>query len=100
MKCLHFIYGSFYLLIDAEKCSQLDLFMIIYGIVRDLQYLHDDSPKRIVHRDLNPQNFLLDTEFKPKISDFEHGKNFVNYQGRIQRGAGGLGPPTVGTPWK
>ena len=74
--------------------------MIIYGIVRDLKYLHDDSPKRIVHRDLNPQNFLLDTEFKPKISDFEHGKNFVNYQGRIQRGAGGLGPPTVGTPWK
>ena len=44
VKCLHFIYGSLYLLTDAEKHGQLDLFMIIYGIARGLQYLPEDSP--------------------------------------------------------
>ncbi|KAL6864849.1 hypothetical protein ACP4OV_016000 [Aristida adscensionis] len=67
------------ILFDSERHKELDWgkrFKIINGIARGLQYLHEDSQLKIVHRDLKASNILLDTDYAPKISDFGLAKIF------------------------
>lgn len=64
---------------DTDKNRNLDWgkrFKIINGIARGLQYLHEDSQLKIVHRDLKASNILLDFDYSPKISDFGLAKIF------------------------
>ncbi|KAF3339557.1 putative inactive leucine-rich repeat receptor-like protein kinase [Carex littledalei] len=44
--------------------------IIMKGIARGLQFLHEFSPKKYVHGDLRPNNILLGPNFEPYISDF------------------------------
>ncbi|XP_071683123.1 cysteine-rich receptor-like protein kinase 6 [Lolium perenne] len=67
------------ILFDIEKRQQLDWGKrqgIIRGIARGLQYLHEDSQLKVVHRDLKASNVLLDADMNPKISDFGLAKLF------------------------
>lgn len=62
-----------YFLFDKEKSASLDWptrFRIVTGITRGLQYLHEEAPLRIIHRDIKASNILLDEHLNPKISDF------------------------------
>ncbi|OEL25062.1 Cysteine-rich receptor-like protein kinase 10 [Dichanthelium oligosanthes] len=70
---------------DPEQKTQLDWrkrFNIIEGVARGLQYLHEDSQKKIVHRDMKASNVLLDTDMNPKIGDFGLAKLFGQDQTR------------------
>jgi len=65
--------------VDPEKQRELDWrirYKIIEGTARGMQYLHEDSRLRIIHRDLKASNILLDRDMNPKISDFGMARIF------------------------
>lgn len=67
------------ILFDNSKKSCLDWrtrSKIIIGVARGLLYLHEDSPLKVIHRDLKSSNILLDEDMNPKISDFGLAKLF------------------------
>ncbi|KAL4385377.1 hypothetical protein GQ457_15G029380 [Hibiscus cannabinus] len=61
----HIVYGTKELFLNWGT-----RFRIILGVARGLQYLHEDSHLRIVHRDIKASNILLDDKFRPRIGDF------------------------------
>ncbi|XP_021858051.2 cysteine-rich receptor-like protein kinase 15 [Spinacia oleracea] len=66
-------------LFDRRNQASIDWptrFKIIAGIARGLLYLHEDSPLKVIHRDLKSSNILLDEDMNPKISDFGLAKLF------------------------
>ncbi|XP_014498993.2 cold-responsive protein kinase 1-like [Vigna radiata var. radiata] len=67
-------------------------FQIILGVARGLQYLHEDSQQRIVHRDIKASNILLDDKFQPRIGDFGLARFFPEDQAYLStQFAGTLG---------
>lgn len=60
-------------LFDKSKSVSLDWskrLEIIVGVAKGLLYLHEESPVKIIHRDIKASNILLDDQLNPRISDF------------------------------
>ncbi|KAF7808661.1 putative receptor-like protein kinase [Senna tora] len=55
---------------EKKQLDWTERFGIINDIAKGLHYLHFDNRDRIVHRDIKPNNILLDQELKAKIADF------------------------------
>ncbi|GJN35454.1 hypothetical protein PR202_gb24234 [Eleusine coracana subsp. coracana] len=43
---------------------------IALGVGSALLYLHEDTERRVVHRDVKPSNVMLDADFTAKLGDF------------------------------
>ncbi|CAN4112562.1 unnamed protein product [Withania somnifera] len=45
-------------------------FRIAVGIAEALNYLHNECPRPVIHRDIKSSNILLSDDFEPQLSDF------------------------------
>lgn len=68
--------------------------IMLIGIARGLKYLHQ---RRVIHRDLKPDNILVDSNYYPHITDFGLSQYFEDYEPCISQSAG-CGTPTYMAP--
>ncbi|KAG7647121.1 putative protein kinase RLK-Pelle-RLCK-VI family [Arabidopsis thaliana] len=45
-------------------------YKVAVGIAEALDYLHNDAPQPVIHRDVKSSNILLSDDFEPQLSDF------------------------------
>ncbi|GLJ33745.1 hypothetical protein SUGI_0678320 [Cryptomeria japonica] len=73
----------------AKQLSWKMRFEIILGTAHGLAYLNEESPFRILHRDIKAANILLDNDFHAKIADFGLARLFPEDQTHLTTRVGG-----------
>ncbi|KAJ4831239.1 hypothetical protein Tsubulata_029020, partial [Turnera subulata] len=63
-------HGSLAENLTTETLDWQKRFEIAVGTARGLAYLHEECLEWVLHCDVKPQNILLDSQYKPKVSDF------------------------------
>jgi serine/threonine protein kinase len=46
-----------------------DRYKIAVGICKALVYLHDGSPRPVIHMNVKPSNFFLSHDFQPQVKN-------------------------------
>uniref|UniRef100_A0A0D9WAH9 Receptor-like serine/threonine-protein kinase n=1 Tax=Leersia perrieri TaxID=77586 RepID=A0A0D9WAH9_9ORYZ len=92
---------------DGDVLAWRWRYKIAVGVAKALAYLHHECLEWIVHRDVKPENILLDTDFEPKVTDFGLVKLLARdatatgtHLSRVQGTRGYIAPEcwTVGRP--
>ncbi|KAK7307267.1 hypothetical protein VNO77_40174 [Canavalia gladiata] len=64
-------YGSLSSLLFGSECLEWNTrFKVAIGVAEGLLYLHQECPRRIIHRDIKASNILLNENYEAEISDF------------------------------
>lgn len=78
----YYINGSLKIILDKEKSSIADenwspikKYICLLGIADAMRYLHK---KGVIHRDLKPQNILIDKDYYLHVCDFGLSRCFAN----------------------
>lgn len=61
---------------------------ILTGLASALLYLHEESGQHVIHRDVKPNNVLLDAEFNAHLSDFGLARLLETENSVLTRAAG------------
>lgn len=64
-------YGDLSVFLKKNRLNEKEVKFFLYQIVSGLKYLHSHN---IFHRDLKPQNILVDKDYNLKITDFTFAK--------------------------
>jgi serine/threonine protein kinase/serine phosphatase RsbU (regulator of sigma subunit) len=71
----------------ARPLTEVQATTLISGVSEGLAYLHRNN---ILHRDVKPENILMDTSGKPKLIDFGFAESFDISKIKAQENAGTL----------
>lgn len=72
-------YGSLSSLLFGSECLEWKTrYKVVIGVADGLHYLHQDCPRRIIHRDIKASNILLNDNYEAEISDFGLAKWLPN----------------------
>jgi serine/threonine protein kinase len=64
---------------DGDRWSEADARTLLDALLETLIYLHGLSP-RVIHRDIKPQNIILDGDGSPYLVDFGAVRDLVAHQ--------------------
>ncbi len=63
------LFFSFHSCAGEEVLEWEDRYKIAVGICKALMYLHDGSPRPVIHMNVKPSNFFLSHDFQPQVKN-------------------------------
>ncbi len=92
---MEYVEGRTFLdMIEKEKVAPMQAAEVVRKIADALAFAHEEH---ILHRDIKPQNILIDAKNEPKLSDFGLAKDFTRATMLTQSGVA-LGTPMYMSP--